>query len=233
MRKRFLPKILLWISFTVVCFTACVDDSDLALPPAIPDQSFVEEFDTLQSAYNRGWRFLNRSVPIGPTNWEQASAFNAYSSKGGNFGHVEQSAFASRGTSPQGLGVISNWIISPPLTIQSGDKIIFYTRDDHPEWIDRLQVRLNANNESVECGYGREVGNFDIPLLDINPKYLDDPSLGGYPDNWTRFEVTVVGLQTPKKGRFAFRAFIEGGGPGNNERGSTIGIDSVAYISKR
>ncbi len=214
--------------------TGCVDDSYLALPPVIPDQSFVEEFDTVQNAYNRGWRFVNRSVPIGPTNWSQASNFNSYSSKGNYYGHIEQSYDACAGTDPQRNGVLSNWLISPALTLQNGDKIIFYTRDFRSAFIDRLQVCINANNESIECGRGKDVGYFDKTLVDINHAYSDDPvNGGGYPESWTRFEATVSGLTKPSRGRFALRAFIEGAGPGNNERGSVIGIDSVAYVTKK
>jgi hypothetical protein len=50
-----------------------------------------------------------------------------------------------------------------------------------------------------------------------------------YPHVWTRFEAIVVGLDKPTKGRFAFRYFTELAG--SNGRGSSVGIDSVAYVS--
>ena len=224
---------LLGISLAAIIWTGCVDDSYLSLPPVVPNQSFVEEFDTVQNAYNKGWRFVNRSIPIGPANWEQATNFNSYSSSSTYLAHIEQSYDACAGTTPEGKGVLSNWIISPSLTLQNGDKIIFYTRDFNTSFIDRLQVRINSNNESIECGRGTEVGNFDKLLLDINPRYSDDPTIGGFPESWTRFEATVAGLEGARRGRFAFRAFIEGAGPGNSERGSIIGIDSVAYVGKK
>jgi hypothetical protein len=44
-------------------------------------------------------------------------------------------------------------------------------------------------------------------------------------------EATVNGLQKPFRGRFAFRYFLEGGGPGNNEKGGVVNLDKVEYVS--
>ena len=63
--------------------------------------------------------------------------------------------------------------------------------------------------------------------LAANPRHLEAKQ--AYPHVWTRFEATVSGLDAPTKGRFAFRYFTEEAG--NNGRASSIGVDSVAYIS--
>jgi hypothetical protein len=233
------PLIVLFVVITVLGFTSCKKDDKLS----VPGKSLTEEFDTLLNAYNRGWRFINRSIPIGRTNWQQGSIsgdLTAYSSKGTNEGFVSSDYAATSAD----VGVISNWIVSPSLTIQNGDKIIFYTRaviypvgttTDSTDYSNRLQVRINTTNDSLKVGNGSDAGLFDKLLLDINPAYAEyhtDPFLNSpnaFPARWTRYEATVSGLSKPAKGRFALRYFIEQGGISG--RGSEIGVDSVAYVS--
>src|SRR4051794_9494916 len=86
--SRFLHLLLLLCAFSSAVIS-CKNDSYLADPPPVKDQSFVEEFDTMQNAFNRGWRWINRSTPIGVTNWGPGpgtAEMLAYSSKGTNAG---------------------------------------------------------------------------------------------------------------------------------------------------
>ncbi len=228
MRRRILHRTLLWIGIPAMFFTACVDDKYLVNPPATPNQSFIEEFDTLSGAYTRGWRFINHSNPIGPDVWNTNTGLRPPHS---GIGYAYSSYFAGNGAS-----TISNWILSPPVTMQNGDKIVFYTASDNDNsdpanvYPDRLQVRLNVEDQGIAVGTeASEVGSFKVNLLDINPNY-DVAIPFAYPDNWTRFEVNIYGLSGPTKGRFAFRYFVEdGGNAGANSAG--VGIDSVAYVS--
>jgi hypothetical protein len=242
MRKFTFSGFLLCI-ISAAALQSCKNDSYLMAPPAVPDQSFVEEFDTVQTAFNRGWRFINKSENIGVSNWTQGSisgTLTAYSSKGTNAGFITtdyQSTAAA-------AAVISNWAVSPAIMMQNGDKIVFYTRaqlyaltgGDSTDYANRLEVRLNTRNDGTDVGNGGDPGHFEDVLLDINPTYLEhhvSPALydpRAYPARWTRFEATVVGLNKPTRGRFAFRYFVEDGG--GNGRGSEVGIDSVAYIGK-
>ncbi len=48
-----------------VLLVACKDDAYLATSPPLPDASFKESFDTYQDAYDKGWRAINKSNPIG------------------------------------------------------------------------------------------------------------------------------------------------------------------------
>lgn len=230
---------------------SCKDDSYLLEPPPVPDQSFVEEFDTAQNAYNRGWRFINRSESVGRSDWKNPDAltgipFISWSGTGNGYIWADyQSTSAASAT-------ISNWAVSPEITLQNGDKIIFYTRTelyslgggDSTDYVNRMQVRLNKTT-SLNCGDGLDPGDFKTILLDINPHYYEFRTLAfnnpsnplyqearqAYPPVWTRFETSISGLKEPTKGRFAFRYFTEGAG--SNGRGSSIGIDSVAYVGKQ
>jgi len=250
MKKSKLSGFLLASLSFLTLLQSCEDDSYLLAPPPVPDQSFVEEFDTAQNAYNRGWRFINRSDVIGRTNWQNPTVltgipFLSYSGTGTGY------LWADYQSTSSDAGTISNWAVSPELTMQNGDKIVFYTRaqllsfnNDSTDFVNRMQVRLNKTT-SLNCGDGTDPGDFTVPLLDVNPFYYEflksafnnpaDPfyqqARQAYPHVWTRFEATVSGLDGPTKGRFAFRYFTEEAG--GNGRGTAIAIDAVSYLSKK
>jgi len=250
MKKSTFPGFLFASICILTLLQSCKDDSYLLAPPPVPDQSFVEEFDTAQNAYNRGWRFINRSELIGRTNWQNPTTltgipFISYSGTGNGY------LWADYQSTSGAAVTISNWAVSPELTMQNGDKIIFYTRaelsffnGDSTDFVNRMQVRLNKTT-SLNCGDGTDFGDFTVPLLDINPFYYEflksaynnpanplyQQARQAYPHVWTRFEATVVGLNGPTKGRFAFRYFTEEAG--NNGRGSSIGVDAVSYVTKK
>lgn len=243
MRKNILPKLLAYSGIALIIFHSCKDDSYLATPPPVADQSFVEEFDTLSAAINRGWVIKNRSEPIGTDVWVQGGTGTAYSSKATNDGFIS-TTYLSCVTSAPFNGIISNWVISPPVTMQNNDRIIFYTRTNDATWCDRMQVRINPYNTGTECGRGNTVGDFPIKLLDIDSINASSDPLNGnnlpsyvfkyhptitYPTEWTKFEATVSGLSGPSKGRFAFRYFVPFGG--SEGIGYDVLLDSVAYKS--
>jgi uncharacterized delta-60 repeat protein len=121
---------------------------------------------------------------------------------------------------------ISNWLLTPPVTLQNGAVINFATRTvDVPQFPDRLQVRMSTNGASTNVGTTPfEVGDFTVLLLDINPSLTTN----GYPNAWTDFTVMVSGLSSPTTGRLAFRYYVPDGGPfGRN--GDYIGIDEVWF----
>jgi len=244
MRKStfsFLTVIIL-VSFSLL--QSCKDDSYLLVKPEVPDQSFSEEFDTASAALARGWHFINKSDPIGSDVWQQGGGlppwFQPYSNNGSYVGFVG----ADYTSTSAAAGIISNWLVSPPVTLQNGDRIIFYTRGllyysgagtDSTDYGNRLQVSINQYNDYLTVGDGEDPGDFKNVLVDINSNYEffhTDPnqySPTAYPSNWTRFEATVSGLNEPVKGRFAFRYFVEGAG--FNGLASGVAIDKVSYIS--
>lgn len=254
MRNSTLRKVLLFSGLAIMALQACrKDDEAMMALPAVPDQSFVEEFDTTSSAFSRGWVPVNASAPKGRSIWVQGLfndpnitglpypiPFGPFSSKGSYAGFIGTDYLSTSAAA----GVISNWLISPVVTMQNGDKIVFYTRTalydlgggDSTDFANRLQVKL-TKSESLNVGFGLDAGDFTSTLLDINPDLLEQhtsPALydpNAYPTRWTRFEAKVGGLSGPTKGRFAFRYFVEGGG--SNGLGSAVAIDSVAYVGKR
>jgi hypothetical protein len=132
MRKRALSNMFagIIVSFTMF-FTSCVPDTNLT-PLPVTTTSFTEEFDTIQSAWDRGWRFLNHSAPIGrlwvdytataPTyphtddvlfhpDWKNGNdnySFGAYSSKSTRSGYLCNS-WAANGNFPVPSGFASQY----------------------------------------------------------------------------------------------------------------------------
>lgn len=244
MRKSTFTFLTVLAFASLVVLQSCKDDSYLLQKPAVADQTFSEEFDTAASAIARGWVFKNASDPIGGGVWKQGGDilpwFPAYSSTGTYVGFIG----ADYTSTSADAGIISNWLISPSVILQNGDKIVFYTRGllydagtggDSTDYANRMQVRFNSTNDGLNVGFGDDFGDFKNVALDININYEfyhTDPALyspTAYPARWTRFEATIVGLNEPVRGRFAFRYFVEGGG--SNGLASGVGIDKVSFTS--
>src|ERR1700754_1331889 len=128
MRKSTFSCLLLIAFITIAGLQSCRNDVYLTTPLPIADQSFTEEFDTASAAIKRGWTFTDASDPAGPSVWQDGGAiapfFPGYSNNGTNAGFIG----VDYQSTSAGAGTISNWLISPKVTIQNGDKIIFYTR---------------------------------------------------------------------------------------------------------
>jgi hypothetical protein len=189
-----------------------------------------------------GWSWHNQSNPINPATldpnsgtwnyllqgWEQASG------PAGILTHTGDHSLMITFAVGSDVSTLSDWAITPTQTLHNGDTFSFWTidRDADPNSIffgfaDRLQVRLSTNGSSDNTGTTEfDVGDFTTLIFDINPTL--DPA--GYPYQWTQFTYTVTGLSAPTTGRFAFRYFVENGGPlGINS--DYILIDDVSYQS--
>ena len=243
MRKFTLRPVAAVAIVSLLLLQSCKDDAYLADPAPISDGSFAEEFDTVSVSFAKGWKMVNASTPRIPMItgllWEQGGSvipwFNAFSENGSNVGFIGATAELTAAVPPAlGIPVVSNWLISPVVTFQNGDKISFYTRtrffDALNDYGNRLQLRASFS-ESQNVGTGEDVGAFTTGLLDINPSYANQSSTSptplAYPADWTRFEATVSGLNGPVKGRFAFRYYISDA----NANGWGIGLDKVEYRS--
>jgi hypothetical protein len=182
----------------------------------------TEAFDNIGNLTSQGWNMQNLSSPLGSTSWFQGTNVAA----GGPFDAHQGAANAHIGTNYNNtgsVGTISNWLLLPPLTVENGTQLTFWTRQAVSPYGDRLQVRLSTNGSSTNVGTtATSVGDFTTLLLDINPTY----SGSGYPEVWTQYTATASGVPAPTTGRFAFRYFVESGGStGTNS--DYIGIDTV------
>ncbi len=123
-----------------------------------------EGFDDIAALPGAGWAFQNNSAPLGLTDWfqgndavfpAQAGAATAYI--GANFNNTSG-----------GTGTISNWMLTPVLSLANGDQLSFFTRTaDDSIWPDRLEVRLSTGGGSSNVGSSAtDVGDFSTLLPD-------------------------------------------------------------------
>ena len=187
-----------------------------------------------------GWVLINHSQPLGASDWFQGNdgVFPAFDGPADAY-------IAANFNDGGGLATISNWLLTPEVTLQDGSTLTFYTRTVQasgplaavgmPSGVcntgnafpDRLQVRLSTNGASTNVGTtATDVGDFTNLLLDINPTY----TIGGYPEAWTQFTINVSGVPSGTTGRLAFRYFVEDGGP-EGTRSNYVGIDRAVYCA--
>lgn len=189
---------------------------------------------TTDGMISSGWSTINQSSPVYATakKWNiPTSVPTNYFTGGGQAGGTFSFAtvnYQSTGTSATaGSGTISNWLISPVITLENGNVISFYTRTGKatPTKADRMQLRMSTNGMfSTDPLLGAtDVGDYTNLLVDVNPSL----TVAGYPQNWTQYSYTVVGLSEPTTCRIAFRYFVTSGGP-TGSKSDQIGIDTFS-----
>ncbi len=187
---------------------------------AIPE-SFSEGFDDITNL--PGWFTQNNSSPIGTTSWFQGNSAVFPSHSGAPTSYIGANFNNTAGT-----GTISNWLLTPEVSLANGDTFSFWTRSvTGSSFPDRLEVRLSLNGASTNVGTAAtDVGDFTTLLLEINPTL----AIGGYPQVWTQYTVTLSSIPGGASGRFAFRYFVTNGGP-SGSNSDYIGIDTVEFTS--
>ena len=225
----------------VQVFSCKKDSTPAPAPPVVTDQSFAQNFNSMDSVLSQGWvlRNLSDTIPYDTTDGSggpgQGWSVESETSNGEVPYEGSGLLYDSYLAATDFDGNISDWLISPKLYLQNGDKISFYTLSHgsvgygaNGSYGDRLQLRLNVFNTSDSIGTtSTDVGNFTKPLLDINPLYKVSPP-GDYPSTWTKYEATITGLNQPDSGRFAIRYFVEVKGGAN---GDEIAVDNLEFKS--
>ncbi len=177
-----------------------------------------ENFDVFPTP---NWVATNQSTPIGATTWQQGPNNTTF---GGAFNGLPTSFIVASFNSVAGTGTISNWYISPVVSLQNGDEISFYTRKGGTSstFADRLELRLSTNGNATinPSGGSTSLGDFTTLALTVNP----NQNTTDYPFTWTRFTYIVSGLPTATNSKVAFRYFVTN----TNVNGSVIGIDAFA-----
>jgi hypothetical protein len=186
----------------------------------------TEGFDNITTLPAAGWVMKNNSTPVGTIGWFQGNPAIFPSQSG-----AANSYIGANYNNTTDTNTISNWLLTPNRALYNGSVIKFWTRTTAKSpFPDRLEVRLSTNGASTNVGTGSTaVGDFTTLLTSINPNL----EVGGYPDVWTEFTVTLSGLpscgSTGVNGRLAFRYFVTGGGPAG-DNSNYIGIDSVLFV---
>jgi len=176
----------------------------------------TEGFDVITTLAGSGWVMTNNSAPVGSTGWFQGnpSAFSAFSG-------LPDSYIATNFNNASTAGNISNWLITPQLSLSGLVEISFYTRTEvGSPFPDSLELRLSTNGASTNVGgTDSSVGDFTTLLLSINPSL----AVSGYPEGWTQYSVQV-NFASPASGRFGFRYNV----PNTDTNGDYIGIDDLS-----
>jgi hypothetical protein len=197
----------------------------------VKSQALYEGFDDITLLPAAGWEMINMSSPIGAENWVQgysplANQTYLFPANSGAAESFIGASFKSCGDTPP--ATISNWLLSPPLTINNGDTLSFYTRTTDlagTVYPDRLQVRMNQTTTNDVGPDETSFGDFTDLLVDINDTY----STTGYPLVWTKYDLVISGVPTGgTTGRFGFRYFVEDGGLGG-ANSFIIGIDDFNF----
>jgi hypothetical protein len=191
-------------------------------PPPVCNSALREGFDDITSLAGNGWGLINRSDPIGTNGWFQGNS-SVFGARAGD----DNSYIAANFNNTAGTGTISNWLITPELSLANIDSISFWTStmmgSSYP---DRLEVRLSTNGDSTNVGTtATSVGDFSTLLLVIN----NDLTVGGYPDIWTKY--VLDSISASGSGRIAFRYFVTAAGP-SGTNSDYIGIDSLEVCVK-
>jgi len=181
--------------------------------------ALTENFD---NGIPLGWTTVNNSAPTGLTSWTtgDTTIFGAYDGVANSYVSSNYNAVLSSGT-------ISDWLILPTSTYRNGDTLSFFTRTDvNSSFPDNLEVRFSTVGGVDVGNTATSVGTFDTLLLTINPSQ----AIGGYPEFWTQYSVSLSGLTGDTTGAFALRYVLTDAGIDANN-GNYIGIDSLDITS--
>ncbi|NHM08116.1 T9SS type A sorting domain-containing protein [Flavobacterium sp. CYK-4] len=180
----------------------------------------AENFDTFPTT----WTATNQSQPVGVSNWQQGttSPFGA----GFNGGSTSYARVNYNSVAAGMAGTISNWLISPSVSLVNGDVIKFYTRAgaNFSTPPDRLEFRLStAGDASVIPSTGSsDLGSFTTVGVTVNPNLA--PNV--YPVTWTEYTYTVTDLPNATDCKLGFRYYVTNGGP-TGANGNAIWLDAI------
>ncbi len=202
---------------------------------ALQAQTLSESFTSPFNPTTAGWSIQNNSVPQGTVSWFQGNGANFAANSGGVNDYYAVDFRSQAATA----GGISNFLITPTVSLTNGAIIRFATRTATATttYPDRLQLRMStAGTSTGAIGTGTTaVGSFTTLLLDINPLYsvgttstVSNGTVNGYPQSWTTYAVVLSGITGTVTGRFAFRYTVDDGGL-NGANSDYIGIDDVDY----
>lgn len=168
-----------------------------------------EGFENVAGLAGSGWVFTNASSsPL--NNWLQGTSTTVLSAQGGSADSFALANFTSNKTS----GSISNWLMTPTISLDQSGSVNFYARTDEllGLFVDQLEVRLSSS------GASSALADFSTSLLSIN----DAGDVDGIPDGWTMYSANFAGFGAGSSGRLAF--VYKGSYDGSN----MVALDTVS-----
>lgn len=179
------------------------------------DTVLAESFNDVAGLTASGWVQVNRSTaPLG-TAWFQGNS--------GIFAAASGAADAYAATNHLGTGnasgAVSNWLLTPVLTLDSTSTLSFLVRTAGDGFLDSVEVRFSGSGASTDVGTTTtSVGDFTGLL----GSFQASSSTG-----WVGLSYSLFGLDAPTTGRLAFRYVVANVA----NAGNYIGIDDVAVTA--
>lgn len=172
------------------------------------DTVLSESFDDVAALTSMGWAQVNASTaPLG-TGWFQGNSgiFEAAS------GAADAYAAANFLGTGAATGAISNWLMTPELSLDSSSVVSFMARTAGDGFLDRLEVRFSSNGASTDVAdFSTLLGSFEASSA----------------TGWVGLSYTLSGLSAPATGRLAFHYVVDNVATAGNY----IGIDDVAVTA--
>src|SRR5262245_55285495 len=107
-----------------------------------------------------GWTEVNNSNPLGLEIWHDGLGL-AFATGLGVTSDSNYAEASFQSTDAAGTGDISNWLISPQVTLNNGDVISFFTTAyNNVTYPDRLELRINPLNTTNVGSTTTSVGDF-------------------------------------------------------------------------
>jgi autotransporter-associated beta strand protein len=205
----------------------------LAAAPAFAQSVVLTENFTTVAQTTGGWNLSSGFWPAqnNSTNPQPYSTNGgAWGPGGGLLNPAPGGAYFATDTTATGTdnGTVSDWLMTPVLTLHNGDILKFSTRTRNPEeGPSRLEVRLSTAGSGTSVGtLPADLGSFTTLVGTINPSLTANT----YPTAWTTETFTVSGLSSIATGRLAFRTTYPNGGF-NGPNGDTVGLAQVTYTA--
>jgi len=175
-----------------------------------------EGFDNVATLPVAGWvQTNNSSTPVG-TGWFQGNA-GVFPAAAGAPGAYIAANFL--GTSAA-AGAISEWLLTPVLTLDATSTLSFAVRNGGEGYLDTLEVRFSAAGASTNVGTtSTSIGDFTTLVGTFSSSFT--------PTDWTTLTASFSNLVTPTSGRVAFRYVVSNVATAGNY----LGIDSVVITA--
>jgi hypothetical protein len=168
-----------------------------------------EGFNDISTLPANGWVLVNNSSPPGLSNWFQGNPAIFPAAAG-----PADSYIAASYTNAAFGGAVSNWLLTPELSLSNGESLNFSLRLLGEGFLDRVEVYFSTAGASADVG-ATETSTGDFTFLTAFDSTVDT--------GWLDQAVTLSGLTGPASGRFAFRYVVDD----TSLAGDYVGIDSV------
>jgi len=156
----------------------------------------TEGFNDITDLGGKGWVQTNNSAPLGSTGWFQGNSGIFEAASGAPTAYV---AANFNNADPSG-GTVSNWLITPVISMVNGTALSFALRLLGETYLDTVEVYYSTSGASADVG----ASSSSVGVFSLLHTYASDTDT-----DWVNGTVTLSGLGGPATGRFAFRYVVD------------------------